>query len=198
MGTKLYVTNLPKAASAHALRAHFGVCGVVADVHITPERNAGAGRDSAIVRMSSPAGAERARTELNGAPFGGRLLLIEVAPDDATDRRERASRKADPHDDARTRITLQVREPTNMACELDCSGVTVVVRVYFPDATGQWRVKVHASREANAPSSAATASSRLEAFRGVSSACREDVGTAAWARVDWEAIEAAMVKVRAL
>lgn len=199
MGTKLYVANLPEAASVLALRAHFSACGVVSDVQIVPERHAGRGRGSAFVRMSNPAGAERARAVLNGAPFGGQLLLVEAAPDEVGDRRDRATRRTHQHDDdTRTRITTQFREPANMVCELDCAGITVFVRIYFPDTAGQWRVKVQASRESDAPSSVAAAPSRIEAFRGVAAACREGASLAALGSIDWDSIETAMLKVRAL
>jgi hypothetical protein len=73
-----------------------------------------------------------------------------------------------------------------------------VVHVSFPSTTGQWRIAVQSTREADAPSTAAVAASRLEAFRSVVNACREGVGFAALGRVDWDAVEQALVKVRAL
>lgn len=199
MGTKLYVANLPFAPSALALRAHFGACGVVSEVEIVPDRNGGRGRGSAFVRMGSAAAAERALSELNGAPFAGQLLLVEAAPDDAVDRRSAASRRHQQEDDRQgVRITLQYREPTNMTYELDCSGVMLVVRVFFPSTEDEWRIAVQASREADAPSATATAPSRVEAFHGVVRACREGGGFAGSAEVDWDTVEQALLKVRAL
>lgn len=200
MGTKLYVANLPEAPSAIALRAHFSACGVVSDVQLVPERNSGRGRGSAFVRMTSAAGAERALSQLNGAPFEGQLLLVEAAPDDAADRRGERARRASGHheDQSGTRITLQFRELANMTYELDCAGVAIVIRVFFPGATAQWRVVAQAGREPDAPSTAASATSRLEAFRSVARACRESAGFPGCGLLDWEALEKTMTKVRAL
>lgn len=200
MGTKLYVANLPCAPSALALRAHFSACGSVSEVEIVPDRNSGRGRGSAFVRMGSAAAAERAVSELNGAPFAGQLLIVEAAPDDVTDRRDAAKRRAERADGAGpgARVTLQYREPANMTYELDCSGVTIVVRVSFPSATGQWRIVVQASRDADAPSTAGVAASRIEAFRSVVRACSEGVGFPDSGRVDWNGVEQALLNVRAL
>ena len=197
MGTKLYVANLPYAPSTIALRSHFSACGVVSEVEIVSDRNAGRGRDSAFVRMSSAAGAERALSELNGAPFAGQLLLVERAPDDPHTGSAKPRPKA-PVNDAATHITLQFREQANMTYELDCAGLALVVRVFFPDTTGQWRVLARESREVDAPDTAAAARSRLEAFRQVARACCEDVRRTALGRVDWTAVEDALVRVRAL
>ena len=89
-----------------------------------------------------------------------------------------------------------------MTYELDCAGTAVVIRVFFPDLEGQWRVTVQASRESDGPSSTGAAPSRVEAFRGIANACRAGAGAGtglvALGRLDWDAIEAALVKVRAL
>lgn len=197
MGTKLYVANLPSTPSAIALRAHFSACGVVTEVQIMPARLAGRGRDSAFVRMSNAAGAERARSELNGALFAGQLLLVEGAPDDGATPRDRVARRAERGDgESKPHITSQFREPRNMTYELACSGVELVVRVFFADGDGQWRIAAQAGREANAPSTSATAPSRLQAFRNLAQACSETATELTG--VDWPVVEDALLKVRAL
>ena len=199
MGSKLYVANLPNAPSAIALRAHFSACGVVSDVQIVADRNAGRGRASAFVRMGSAAGAERALSELNGAPFAGQLLLVEAAPDASDDNRSRAGRRAEPAEvETGARITLQFREPANMTYELDCAGVTLVLRIFFQTPEGQWRIAAQAGTATGAPSTGATAASRVEALRNIARACRESGDTSTLGRVDWEAVEQSMTKVRAL
>jgi RNA recognition motif-containing protein len=199
MGTKLYVANLPLAPSAIALRAHFSTCGIVSDVQIVADRNAGRGRGSAMIRMGNQTGAERALAELNGALFGGQLLLVERAPDDGTEERTRPPRKTELTDeDARARITLQFREPSNMTYELDCDGQALVIRIFFPGSTGQWRIVAQKTREAQAPSAAAAGGSRIEAFRDLARTAREGVDTAGVQGLDWEALERALTKVRAL
>lgn len=198
MSSKLYITNLPNAPSTSALREYFGACGVVSDVQIVHDRNSGVGRSSAVVQMGSPAEAQRVLTKLNGVPFGGRLLLIEIAPDDST--RERApGRRAQPNEgETAARITQQYREPANMAYELDCGGVALIVRIFFRTTTGEWRIAVQSRDAADATSTDCTAASRVEALRKVASACREAHPGSALARVDWDAVERALVTVRAV
>ena len=199
MGTKLYVANLPNPPSAPALREHFSACGYVSDVEIVPDRHPGRGRASAFVRMGSAASAERARTELNGSSFAGQLLLVEVAPDEAGDQRGYPTRRPEKNEDeSRTRITTQFREPANMTYELDCADTAIVLRIFYPTATAEWRVVAQASRAADAPSAASTAPSRVEALRNIARECSEGVAATALARIDWDAVEQAMTKVRAL
>ena len=201
MGTKLYVGNLPESPSAIALRAHFSACGVVTDVQIVADRNVGRGRATAFVRMSDRAGAERAVSTLNGLPFQGQLLMVEAAPDGSPshDERGHSARRTEKNDDSSpARITLQFREPENMTYELDCAGVALVLRIFFQTDAGQWRIVAQTSNAPDAPSTASTAPSRLEAFRAIAQACREPGASAAIARVDWNAVEQAMTKVRAL
>jgi RNA recognition motif-containing protein len=197
MGTKLYVANLPYAPSAIALRAHFSACGVVSDVQIVGDRNAGRGRATAVVRMGSAAAAERALSELNGEPFAGQLLLVEAAPDDSPYEGGRSARRADPKDEAPVRITTQFREPANMTYELDCAGVALVLRIFFPTTEGQWRIAARTGNGADAPNSDATAPTRVEALREIARAGREGA-VGALEYVDWDAVEQALTKVRAL
>lgn len=198
MSSKLYVANLPNAPSASALRAHFGACGVVSDVQIVPDRNIGVGRTSAVIRMGSPAEAQRALARLNGAAFGGRLLLIEVAPDDSVRERPPGRRAPATEGETAARITQQYREAANMAYELDCGGVALIVRIFFQTTTGEWRIAVQAREASDAKSTDRTAVSRLQALRNVASACREESSDSVLARVDWDAVERALVTVRAL
>ncbi len=197
MGTKLYVANLPSAPSAIALRAHFSACGVVSDVQIVGDRNVGRGRATAFVRMGSAAAAERALSELNGEPFAGQLLLVEAAPDDSRGDGGRAARRSEPKDEAPVRITTQFREPANMTYELDCAGVALVLRIFFPTTEGQWRIEARTSNAPDAPSSDATAPSRVEALRQIARAAREGA-VGSLELVDWDAVVQALTKVRAL
>jgi RNA recognition motif-containing protein len=198
MGTKLYVANLPAAPSAITLRAHFGTCGTVTNVEIIPDRNAGRGRGSAVVQMGSAAAAERARSELNGSLFAGQLLIVEAAPDDPTDRHGHAPRSAQKSEgDSQARITCQFREPSNMTYELDCEGVGLVLRIFFPTETGEFRVMAQTSG-ATTPTTDSTAGSRVEALRSVARACQADGAAVALAHVNWSAVEQALAKVRAI
>ena len=198
MSTRLHVWNLPLATSVAALRTHFGVCGVVSDVQITRDRYAGRGRDSASVQMGSAAGAARAVSELNGSAFAGQLLRVEGAPDEPGDTRQRSKRQGGPSSSSPARITVQFRQPENMTYELDCAGVSMVLRVFFQNAAGQWRIAAQGSREADAPITMATAPVRTAALREIARACREGTGVAALRGLDWEAVEQALTNVRAL
>jgi len=198
MSSKLYVTNLPNAPSTSALREYFGACGLVSDVRIVPDRNGGLGRASALVEMGSPAEAQRALTKLNGAPFGGRLLLVEIAPDDSARERSPGRRAQATDADVAARITQQYREPANMAYELDCGGVALIVRIFFRTPEGEWRIAAQSRDAAEAKSMDFSAGSRVEALRKVASACREAGPVSALGRVDWDAVERALVTVRAV
>jgi len=200
LGTKLYVLNLPLEPSAVALRAHFGACGEVSDVEIVPDRNGGRGTGTAFVQMASARAAERAVNTLNGTLFAGQLLVVKPAPDVASDRRGGKGRDSDKNDEERVpaRIAFQFREAANMAYELDCAGVAVLIRVSYPSSTGESRISAQATLTADAPSVDATAASRIEAFRSVARASRERQDLGALRDVDWTAVEEAMLKVRAL
>lgn len=199
MGTSLYVANLPYSASAAELRAHFGACGAVAGVEFVADRDTGRERASALVSMDSEAGAKRALVELNGARFQGQLLRVEAVVNRAErGRAAAAARETEPNDhDARARMTVQFREPRNMTYELDCAGTTLAIRVFFPNAAGEYRIVAQTSGAGDAPGADATAASRVDALRAVARFCK-DGGAPALAHVDWTAVERAMAKVRAL
>jgi hypothetical protein len=98
------------------------------------------------------------------------------------------------------RITLQFREAANMTYELDCEGVALVLRIFFPTDTGAgaWRIVAQASTSPDSPSTASTAASKLEALRALARSCHDGGGLAAFARIDWNAVERAMANVRAV
>ena len=98
----------------------------------------------------------------------------------------------------RARITFQFRESSNMTYELDCAGTALVLRVFFPTDTGEVRIVARASTAPDAPSTGSEAASRVEALRALARSCRELDGMPALARIDWSAVEQALVKVRAV
>jgi RNA recognition motif-containing protein len=196
VGTRLYVANLPDPASADALRAHFAVCGAVSDVRVLAEGSRGRERATAIVTMSTEEGATRALAELSRRPFGGRILLLDPAPDEA--REKRGSKNVDEPQSALARVTVQFREAANMTYELDCSGVRLVLRIFFPTTGEQWRIVARAGSTEHAPSTSSSAPSRLEALRNLASACQEGEAAAAFGSIDWKAVEKAMTQVRAV
>jgi hypothetical protein len=107
-------------------------------------------------------------------------------------------RSSEPKEDSPARMTVQFREAANMTYELDCAGNALVLRVFFPTESGQWRILAQAGSAADAPSSDSTAPSRLEALRNIASASRDGNLAPALGRIDWNAVEQAMTKVRAV
>lgn len=196
MRVSIYVTNLPAVTDAAALRAHFAACGPVADVRVVADRNPGRGRGTAFVEMVSEAGATRALAELNGTMFSGQLLLLEPGPETPGKRNPKKGPEED--HDVQARITTQFRESTNMTYELDCGGTALVLRVFFPPPTGEWRILAQASRAADAPSVSSTASSRVQAIRNLARDCGAGAHLGALATIDWAAVERSMTKVRAI
>jgi RNA recognition motif-containing protein len=77
MSKNLYVGNLPFGTTAEDLRAAFAEYGTVTSAQIISDRETGRSRGFGFVEMSD--GAERAVTELNGAPFQGRTLTVNEA-----------------------------------------------------------------------------------------------------------------------
>lgn len=94
-------------------------------------------------------------------------------------------------------IKQQFRERHNMTYEIDCSGISLVLRVFFPAegvANAPWRIE--ASAGATQPVSA-SASSRSAALRDIAESWRGAAPAAVW-NVDWSGVAQAMTSVRAL
>ena len=78
--TKLYVGNLPYAATEDGVRALFTPHGTVEKVSLITDRDTGRARGFGFVEMSD-ADASRAMQALNGTDFDGRALKINEAHD---------------------------------------------------------------------------------------------------------------------
>ncbi|AKT37088.1 RNA recognition motif domain-containing protein [Chondromyces crocatus] len=79
MGTRLYVGNLPYSATKTSLGEAFAASGEVTDVHIVMDRESGQSRGFGFVTMGSPAEAQQAIEQMNGALFEGRPLRVNEA-----------------------------------------------------------------------------------------------------------------------
>ena len=79
MSTRLYVGNLSFNTTDETIRQQFGALGPVTDVHVVTDRDTGRPRGFAFVTMGSPADAQRAISELNGAMLDGRPLRVNEA-----------------------------------------------------------------------------------------------------------------------
>ena len=74
--TKIYVGNLPWRATDAQLQELFGAHGEVTDARIVTDRETGRSRGFGFVSMSSPEGAQKAITALNGYSVEGRSLVV--------------------------------------------------------------------------------------------------------------------------
>ena len=77
--TKIYVGNLPWRATDAQLQELFGAHGEVTDARIVTDRETGRSRGFGFVTMTSPEGAQKAITALNGYSIEGRSLVVNEA-----------------------------------------------------------------------------------------------------------------------
>ena len=77
--------------------------------------------------------------------------------------------KSRPKEPVTVRITQQFRERNSMTYELDCSGVPLVLRVFFPvaDSESCWRIEARTGHPLQGLEASASASSRAEAFQTI-------------------------------
>lgn len=83
---KLYVGNLNFDANEEQVRELFSSFGDVEEVKIVMDRYSGRSRGFAFVRMDSADSAGKAKEALNGQPFQGKTLVIDVARAEQRDR----------------------------------------------------------------------------------------------------------------
>ena len=83
---KLYVGNLNFDANEEQVRELFSSFGEVEEVKIVMDRYSGRSRGFAFVRMDSADSAGKAKEALNGQPFQGKTLVIDVARAEQRDR----------------------------------------------------------------------------------------------------------------
>lgn len=79
MENKLYVGNLSYSATEDDLQALFARAGTVKSVTVVRDRDTGRSRGFAFVEMETPAEAQKAISMLNGTPFEGRSLAVNIA-----------------------------------------------------------------------------------------------------------------------
>ena len=97
------------------------------------------------------------------------------------------------------RITQQFRESRNMTYELECSGVSLVLRFFYPipDGPNEWRIEARAGQLEDGGVATASARSRKLALEGIAG-CWDASVPKAVAGVDWKAVNEALTAVRAL
>lgn len=79
MGKKLYVGNLPFAATEQVLLDTFAQVGAVESVKIIMDRVTGRSKGFGFVEMSTDAEASSAIERLNGADYNGRPMTVNEA-----------------------------------------------------------------------------------------------------------------------
>ena len=79
MGNKLYVGNLPYSVRDNDLEQSFSQFGAVTSAKVMMERDTGRSKGFGFVEMGSDAEAQAAIEGMNGAPLGGRNLVVNEA-----------------------------------------------------------------------------------------------------------------------
>ena len=79
MGNKLYVGNLPYSVRDSDLEQSFGQFGAVTSAKVMMERDTGRSKGFGFVERGSDAEALAAIEGMNGAPLGGRSLVVNEA-----------------------------------------------------------------------------------------------------------------------
>ena len=79
MGKKLYVGNLPYAATDQILHDTFSQCGTVESAKIITDRDTGRSKGFGFVEMGNDQEALNAIRELNGKQHEGRSLTVNEA-----------------------------------------------------------------------------------------------------------------------
>jgi RNA recognition motif-containing protein len=93
MASKLYVGGLPYSTTSEELREQFAGFGSVVSATVITDRFSGQSRGFGFVEMSTQEEAKAAVAKLDGQPFGGRRLKVEMASPQAvhSDRSRKAT-----------------------------------------------------------------------------------------------------------
>lgn len=79
MASKLYVGGLSFSTTSESLREYFAQCGTVVSAAVVTDRFSGESRGFGFVEMSTEAEAKAAIGRLDGQPFEGRRLKVDLA-----------------------------------------------------------------------------------------------------------------------
>ena len=99
------------------------------------------------------------------------------------------------------RITNQFRKRDAMVYDLCCEDVRFTIEVtgrQNEDGLGEWMVEAHARQAAEKPAIHEPGVTRSDALRAVARTWAAKQGAYGFPAVDWEAISAAMLGVRAI
>ena len=87
---KMYIGNLDFKASEEDLKELFSAHGEVQEVKLITDRDTGRPRGFGFVTMQTAEGATRAIENLDGKPFQGRNLVVNLAREEQRDRGPRS------------------------------------------------------------------------------------------------------------
>jgi RNA recognition motif-containing protein len=79
MENKLYVGNLPYAATEDDVKNHFSQAGTVTSVALIIDRASGRAKGFGFVELSTAEEAQKAISMFNGQDFMGRAITVNVA-----------------------------------------------------------------------------------------------------------------------
>jgi RNA recognition motif-containing protein len=79
VGKKLYVGNLPFAATESSLSELFAQAGAVESVRVITDRDSGRSKGFGFVEMASDEDAQNAISSFNGTDVGGRQIVVNEA-----------------------------------------------------------------------------------------------------------------------
>ena len=79
MENKLYVGNLPYAATEDDIKTYFSQAGTVTSVALIIDRASGRAKGFGFVEMSTAEEAQKAISMFNGQDFMGRAITVNVA-----------------------------------------------------------------------------------------------------------------------
>jgi RNA recognition motif-containing protein len=79
MENKLYVGNLPYAATEDDVKNHFSQAGTVTSVALIVDRASGRAKGFGFVELSTAEEAQKAISMFNGQDFMGRAITVNVA-----------------------------------------------------------------------------------------------------------------------
>lgn len=79
MDNKLYVGNLPYAATEEQVKTHFSQAGTVTSVALIIDRATGRPKGFGFVEMATAEQAQKAISMFNGQDFMGRVITVNIA-----------------------------------------------------------------------------------------------------------------------
>jgi hypothetical protein len=178
------------------VRQFFDACGDVVAVEFVAERSPGRLATSAYVTMATTTGAKEAVRTLHGRLFHDRSVMVTLGHGSESGSREDRKRKESP---ASVSMAQQYRDRHGMIYELDCEGLRLTLRFFFPEEGGNDARRVEATTNQGAQLVVeATAPTRELALAAVAEAWGRLPAEPPAPTLDWTKIAAVLRVVRAV